>query len=588
MREKNKELQKLSLDETEKLVNWLQELLSIFIDSIQSELPDYPAKKHRKITLVSNDNNRFGHSFGVQRDAKKSQFSSWLFELEKEEKEYLLLFLTVKEALLHFISFSEKNEVFTELFINVITMVWLGNKGFIKTIGDRIVRFNRIRCRIAEIELNYWLITIFQTFFILDTPYSEIIKKIDLFLQTFENKEWSNKELMKYFDEWVDNLYISEEMVAPFYLQNRLIKIIKIMLKLGYEKSSSANIASTLKIHNNTARNYMYEIRKAFRPLWFPIWHLELFNLQNYLLILKTNSEAKQSKILEKLKDNPYIESIYKSMKHEESFIITSQDMRCPTNEAEKINKQFQHWQEQNLITQFYFQPRTEFITYSTFTSKKILFTPKKYEQQTNRLDDSIFKFKNHYLEKSPSDSKGKLPIKLDYNLLNFKSVFRSRGIIKSMYIVYLDEFYEMCKKNNIQRENDKIVTDFLNQQEIRLRRRNLLHYKLITVPLMSPINLLAIEIPYQSNKDYKKLAKLLDQYIIFSWVYEYITRDKILLIIRSNFSAKHPIVKFLEDMLKKEGFEPTFSNIDWYFSKPIPYHELFDFEQNKWKLNQI
>ena len=80
-------------------------------------------------------------------------------------------------------------------------------------------------------------------------------------------------------------------------------------------------------------------------------------------------------------------------------------------------------------------------------------------------------------MEKSPSDPKGKLPVKFDYNLLNFKSVFRSRGIIKSMYIVYLDEFYEMCKRNNIPRENDKLVTDFLNQQEIRLRRRNLLYY---------------------------------------------------------------------------------------------------------------
>ncbi|NHK32307.1 MAG: hypothetical protein FK730_13210 [Asgard group archaeon] len=575
----------LKSDNMEDLTYILQTSLNDIVDNLQLDLVDYKCAKIRKISINKFDK-KFGYDFGIKRSRNISRFASWLFDLSKLEKEALLTFLLGKEALLHFISISDSYPIFSESLINVIVFLWMNEKGLMKSFSNRTVSYINVRKRLLDPQLNNWFIINFILFVVLEIPFKEVIDKYSSIKILAEENSWSDKLLLKSINDWISSLYTIEDFVSPFYFQKRYIEIIKLMLKLGYDNSSTSMLAANMNIHPNSARNYLVDITKRVRIWWLPIWDLEKFHLQSYTFLLNINSINDQTKVLERLKQIPYVKIVYSSKEENESLAIFSDSVCCPSSFEDFLNKQFNSWQQDNLVKDYILQHRNAFISHNTLSSKKIVLNIANYMKLTEKLDEYVFRYKNIHTEKYlPSNQKDKLAIPIDYNLLFFKSVYRFRGVIKSSYVVFLDKFYELCEKNNIKRDDHDSTIDFLNQLEIRSRRRELYDYSLIFSPVHGLENILIIEIPFSSNKELRKLSNLIDKYFIFSFTTQHNLDDRVILMVRGGFTYKHPIFDYLKESLEQNGFALKYYNVKWNYSNPISFHNLFDYENNQWSV---
>ncbi|NHJ46913.1 MAG: hypothetical protein FK733_03915 [Asgard group archaeon] len=576
-------INQLNSSNTDELIIQLQSLLDILIDNLQHELPDFKPLRNRTI-VIKDLKKEFGYDFGVQRTRSECRIASWLFDLSKYEKDALQKFLLVKEALLHFISISKIHPIFTESLINVIVLIFIKEMGYFSTVSDRAVRFINLRKRLNDTKQNFWFINSFILFFTLDISPIDIIKKYHSLILQSEEESWSEEKFQQTFNDWITGLYSPEDFFSPFYFQNRFIQIVKLLLNFGQEKSTTSFIASKMNIHVNSARNYFIELKKKARIWWLPVWNLEKFNLQNYILLLKMDSANKQSDLINLLESIPYIKTVYQSKDQNGSFVVFSNEFCCPPQLEETLNSRLKKWQDEKLITDYIFKPRQAYITHHTLSSKKIRLNLINYRKLTTKLDDYIFRYTNSHTEYIRSlNNKSKPTIQLDYNLLSFLSIYRFRDIAKANYFVYITDFYKLCEKNNINRADNNLVMDFLNQLEIRARKRNLFNYTLLISPVTGFENVLIHEIPFNSTKEMKRATDLIEKYYIFSFTTQHVLDNKIILMVRGGFTYKHLIFDIIKQAFTQNGFDTNFYSVNWHNSKPIPFQNLFDYDNNDW-----
>jgi hypothetical protein len=49
--------------------------------------------------------------------------------------------------------------------------------------------------------------------------------------------------------------------------------------------------------------------------------------------------------------------------------------------------------------------------------------------------------------------------------------------------------------------------------------------------------------------------------------------------------SHEHPVKNMIYETLKKEGIEPIFYTINLAKSRFVPLHDLFNYDEQKWKI---
>ncbi|MHA1212449.1 MAG: hypothetical protein ACTSSH_08315, partial [Candidatus Heimdallarchaeota archaeon] len=376
-----------------------------------------------------------------------------------------------------------------------------------------------------------------------------------------------------------------EDILSPIFMSQRLLSVFNHLFELGYEKGTTSTISKLMKVHQNTIRNVFVELMSDFTTFWRPIFNLERINLYPYLFKLRLNSKSKTNDLLATLERIPYLRNIYFGSEKSGSEIIYSPSLICPHIISELLREEFEKLLNKNLIDEYTLQLQREKIQYGTITTRPFNPTVSNFQKHLKKnLDQEIFtryEFSNEKKDFSMEFDSEKM--KIDTNLLHFLAVLRTKSLVKARYGVWVDQFNNLCNNNDIPLSNVQDQMNFLNQLEIRARRRGLLDYFLITRKSYSFADVSGIEIPTDEISD-KDFDEIIERVRIFSSLGEFKLYDKTILII-PGITYNHPIADVLMELLEKEGLKPSLFSVRIHKGKFVPFHELFNFETQKWFL---
>jgi hypothetical protein len=164
-----------------------------------------------------------------------------------------------------------------------------------------------------------------------------------------------------------------------------------------------------------------------------------------------------------------------------------------------------------------------------------------------------------------------------------FLSIIKNQYLIKTGCNVYTNHLEALYERNNISKTEVKDRMFFLGQLDIRARRRELLEYTLYIAPYRpSSGEILIIELPIESNyKD--ELSEITKSLQVFSQLGQVKTANRMLYTM-PGMNHEHPVCKLIKNVISEKELEADYYTIKSGGSQFIPFHELYDFEEKKWK----
>lgn len=570
----------VALDDIESVLPILESFLQDVTKYNAAVLAIEPVHTRRKITLdLMNEDS--GVNLGIKRSETDIIIQKWIFELQQRAKGYMLTFVVVKESLMLFFE-GELTEI-EESIINISSILWLKDLYNVKSLDNPL--FASI-CSWIYPEtisgIDYNLINNLLTIlFIKNVPFADVINTYINIKQEIKQDE---NELYNKFREWVQSFIKDNDVIAPIYVRSRLIPIIDNLLELGYETGTSAVLAKKLNVHENTARNYFKEMMTNYSTFWRPIINFERLKLHNYFLKIVIKDQTKYDQITELLWKIPYLKTLYIGEQKEQQMLY-SPSLICPHLVSEQLNEQLRKFESKGIIeytlqlirerfilgtvTSEYFSPSINTFrdllskTPSKTNIKKITFSVEKRDASMEFDDDDI---------------------PFDYNLLYFLSILRNKYLLKSRYGVMVSELPKLFEVNEMSISDVVAQTDFINQIDIRARRRNLLSYALyMRSHRPRGSNVLICEIPNIDTFSDEKLAQLRNRLHIFAFLGVVNLSDRAIFTI-PGVSHEHPIKEAIEEIIAEEKIESLFYTIKLSQAKFVPLHDLYDFDAQKWK----
>ncbi|MHA1187604.1 MAG: hypothetical protein ACTSSK_12175 [Candidatus Heimdallarchaeota archaeon] len=578
--EKMQSIIQFSLDDIEFAIPNLESFLKDITDYHATVLDKKPIHTRSKIVLdLKNEDS--GVNLGIKRTETDIIIQKWIFELQQRAKGYMLTFVIVKESLMLFFE-DELNEL-EESIINIASILWLKELYNVKSLDNPI--FASIISWIYPETISgidYNLVANLQTIlFIKNIKFIEVIKT---YLKIIQEVKSDEKELFNKMREWVQSFIKDEDVIAPIYVRSRLVPIIDTLLELGYEKGTSAVIAKKLNVHENTTRNYFREMMTNYTTIWRPIINFERLKLHNYFVKIIIKDQSKFDQIYELLWKIPYLKGIYTG-EQDNHEMLYAPSLICPHIVSEQLNERLRKLETQGVID-YTLQLVRERLILGAITSD--YFTPsintfkELLNDNTSKTNIKQYTFSHEKRDSSMEFDDDDIPF--DYNLLYFLSILKNKYLLKSRYGVIVSELPKFYELNDIAISDVVSQTDFINQIEIRARRRNLLSYALYMRshrPLVS--NVLIFEISTLDNftdEQYEQIRKRLHT---FAFLGTFALSDRIIFTI-PGISHEHPIKDAIEEIITNEKLKSTFYTVKFSKARFVPLHDLYDFDTQKWK----
>jgi len=528
---------------------------------------------------------KFDVNVGLNFGEETIEIAEWILNLQPRAKINLLYFLLVKTAFHHFLSY-QPNEV-KDAFINIVALLWIKQHFMITSLDNQIIASVTTRIYPEKIAGHFYekFNRLLNILFIKNVPYQEVFKILAEFV---EQQNLTSEELFQAFNSWVNSLITEIDVIAPIYLKPKLIPTLELIVKWGYQRGTTANIAKKLNYHINSVARQFRELSTRNTAFWRPIINLEKLKLSNYFVkvVLPVEEGEVFDGIFNMLWEEPYIKSIYTG-KQKEERIIYSPALVCPHLVSERLNEHLKKFQRKGWIKDFNLQLIRERSHYGTITTTEE--TP-----TIERIEEMLFKKKPQFdlrkfvfvrERRDFSMEFDDRDITLDYNLLFFLSALKCKYLLKSRYAAYVNELPKLYEKNDIPLTNVSAQIDFLNQIEIRARRRNILSYALFMKRFQPNLSdIFVFEIETTDEQEERKTRKLVKDLQVFSFLGEMVLADKHIFPL-PGISDKHPIRELIQRKIEGAGLKASFYTIREANRRFVPLHELYDYEKQKWKL---
>ncbi len=531
-----------------------------------------------EITIKKIDED-IGVDVGLKIENEGLILSDWIYEEQIRPKKYLFYFYMVKSCFLLY--YKKDFKEFDHIMINIILLLLikeLENISSIKNVFLVNIIANFFPEEIAGVSYQLWLS-------LLNLLVSNDIssKNVFDFYSNIEDISVQNK--VKSFSNWVTNQTVKvEDVIAPIYVNWKLVEIIELLLKLGYEESTSRKISKTLKVDPRTIRSHFRGLTSSFNTFWRAVINFQKMNLHNYFINIELKDKKSIETLSKKLLENPYLKSLFQG-ENEDTNILYSPTFICPHLVRDNLSKELSNYKKKDLINNYSIQLVRRKIHYGTITSYPYKNTINNFEsfiyENDENLRKCLFADEKRDFSSEFKDSKSSL----DYNLLFFLSVLNGRFLTKGSYSVRINELEKLYEKNNLQNSTLDSKIDFLSQIEIRSRRRDVLSFS----PFMLNFNrlgsdILIIDIPMPEYSQEKKLAEVIEKLRVFSFLGQMNVYTSIVLTI-PGANHQHPIRNVIEKVFNDSNIFPSFYTIKIIKSKFIPYHELYDYDTDSWKV---
>jgi hypothetical protein len=573
--------------DNEELVLFLNSSLKNITNQLTSFFEEKTVSNFKKfqLGLVETD---FSITYGYLRSNGLIILADWLFDLPKMIKNYMLQFIIVKESILHYFNV-KKDHIFSEIeevITNITSILLLAEVFSINAFDSPLIASIRARIYPSEIcgKDNVFWDNLLRLLFCKKIPFANVLK---LAKEIFSNRteDITQEDIINVFSKWVFDTAVKEEdVIIPIYLTNRLISIVDQLLEFGYENGSAPNIASKTNLHENTIRNQMTYLTQHYSTFWRPEINLEKINLNNYFLRIQMKDSNSFEKVSQMIINIPYVMSVYHG-KYPENQIIYSPHLFCPHIIANNLDAKLLDLQNKKIIDNYTLQITREKKHHATISNYP--FEPKK-----KTFQDLIDGKHNQILRKYVfSHSKKEFSMEIeddipfDYNLLYFLSILRSKYLLRSRYGVAISELPKLYELNDISSVDVIKQTDFLNQIEIRARKRGLLTYCFFIRSLTRRgSDILVTEIKNIDDYPKKLLNEVIEKLRVFSFLGQITLHDRIIFTM-PGVSHQHYIKEIIQNELNKTEMEAIFYTIGIANSKILSLHDLYDFDNQKWKI---
>ncbi|MBK5112960.1 MAG: hypothetical protein KGD59_14735 [Candidatus Heimdallarchaeota archaeon] len=520
--------------------------------------------------------------FGLKRNRDQVVIADWIMDLQSKTRSYLLSFIVLKESLLHFLK-NDLEEV-DEAIINILTILFLIDLFNIKTVDNPVLSAIRSKIypeEIAEYSNYYWdnlLLLLISN----NIPFNDVLEVI---FEIFDKKETTTNRKIKEFSEWTFSKTIEESSsILPFYTNLKLIELIETLLELGYERSTTSFIARKLDLTQKTIAKRFKALNETFSTYWRSDINYEKINLHNYLFKITINKNGILEKLTKDLLKIPYLKSLFHGT-DSNSDIIYSPTLICPHIISDQLSDKLRKMKNENLINDYTLQLVRERYRYFAISNIPHKSSIDVFKTLINRKDTSLKKFTFYKYERAQQIPSHAKPMQLDYNLLYFLSIITSKLLLQARYGVTLNEFKKFYLANNILMTDVDAQTDLLYQNELRAKNKELLTFSLYMRNLMkrSP-SVLIFEVPTSNELPKDKFNKIIRKLSVFSLLGQNTIYDRHIFNL-PGVAHTHPIRKIIHDFLEKEGLTSSFYTIKFYKSNFVPLQNLFDYEEQKWKI---
>ena len=157
--------------------------------------------------------------------------------------------------------------------------------------------------------------------------------------------------------------------------------------------------------------------------------------------------------------------------------------------------------------------------------------------------------------------------------------------MLQSRYGVWLNEFKDFYTELGIPITDVEAQTNLLYQNELRAKRKDLLSFSLYMKnnTIRAP-NVLILEIPKNEQNSNDNYTMIINKLHIFSLMGQNTLYDRFIFNI-PGVSSDHKIRKLIQDVLDKEGISSKFFTIKLHTSKFVPLQDLYDYDEQKWKI---
>ncbi|MFW9923067.1 MAG: hypothetical protein ACFFDW_07230 [Candidatus Thorarchaeota archaeon] len=560
------------------IIKLLQELLSLTIIHLEIAFQKKPVIKERKITIDNISNEKYNVSFGINRTNDTIKFGKFLFNYAQKTQTNLLIFLVIKESIVHFIE-KQLTEI-DEIIIYIITLLKIRELFEMSSYEvPFIASIHRFFPQEISSYSNFYYINLMQ---LLYTRKINSVEIFNLYIKWIDEKLPDSK-IPDSLKTWVAEKTITiNDNIAPIFLNKKQVQIIECLLEQGEENGSSSNVAKTLNMTRSPVRLQFMHLNETYSTYWRAEINYEKLGLFNYFFKIVVSNEQNFNIILNKLVSEKYLRSIFTG-KINNSLVLYSPALICPFIVGENLGAYFEKLSRDNLIEDYTLQlvrGRQYFTTITTHPIKSpTLKTFSSFlENEKNNLRKYVFSTE----EKKYSHEDLYDLTHIDDNLLFFLSIIRGKSLQKARYHMLVSELPLLYEKNKIKISDVDAQTYFLNQIEIRAKRRNLLNYKLYMRNFATRgVDVCIIEIP-TINQSFDELQKLISKLRIFSYLTQMNLFDRIILALPS-ITHEHPVVQLIKRVILQSPFEASYYTIRLNKSNFVPYHDLYDFESKKW-----
>ena len=568
----------------------IEEILKSLLEEITSYISEtlniIPKWQIRKISIHSIEL-KYGVSIGIERKGGEIRIANSLIMTKKSRHiRYLLYFVVVKVSLIQFIT-NEIDEI-EEAFLNVLTVLWLRENFNIQSTDSVIFRAINSRIYSSSIDgIDYTHFSFFlNQLFARKKKFKEVF---EVYRNFTEVESLKGKELFDALIKWEYSLYSDLEIIAPIYLNEQLHTTIQLLLELGCENANVETIANKMNVHPNTVRRNYKILMDKFAIHWSANIHLEKLNLHRYFLKIITNKTENIEKLTRIVWNKlPYNNRIFLGEMNNFNKIIYSPTLFCPHIVAENLDAKLTKLSNLGEITDYSLREIREKIHYGAITTAPTSPTLKYFKKilKTDKQSKNLFAYTySHWKENFTLEIIDKTK-QFDYNLLFFLSIITNKPLLKSGLSIRNQTALKLFELNNIALTNTIAQADFLNQLEIRAKRRGLLNYSFSIMkknPRRSDSTI--FEIPTVNKQSEERLLILINQFIKFSIFGVIILSDRVIGLM-TGITHTHPVCKLIKDILEKNNFEPITYTIRLYKVKSYQFHDLYDFSENRWLTN--
>ena len=575
-----KRIDKLSLTEKERIEYLLQNMLDKVIELTSNKFSIKPIIATKRVKIDKIDK-FIDISFGVERSDKAFTIAEWILDLQITSKSYLLYYLILKEGLMHFVPKSYKEA--SEAIINIVALLLFVDLIGINTFDNPALIVVTSRLDVTEINgrgIQFWNS-------LSNLLISKNIKFENIFLECLnliKNTSISQEELTNQFSNFVKEKTVKEEdVIAPIYLNSKLINVIESLLSAGYENASAVEVSKTLNAHLNTIRSQFRELTN-YSTQWISVINYEKLGLNNYFIKVETENKKIFEKIKEYILSNSYIRTIFQGYcDNKNNNILYSPQLVCPHITAEQLEYKLKGYYDEGLLDSYAVQLIRDKIYYNSLTEYPYQNTLDNFRKLINEDDPRLKKYVFNTQKRDFSMEFDDSQIPIDSNLLFFLSILKGKFLLKGKYMVWVNELPEFYKSNNISLTDLSSQNDFLNQIDIRARKRGFLDYSLFMKNFIRRgSDILIIELLMEDETYQKEVDDLVDKLRIFSFMGRMNLYDRNILTL-PGVSHDHKIKDIIEETTNKTSVKTNFYSIKLLKSKFVPYHKLYNFDEQKW-----